>query len=90
MLHGSGPGATGWSNFKANFAALGEHFRVIAPDMPGWGESDPVTLRSATTRKAALDFMDALGIERATFVGNSMGGITSLRLAAEYPERVAT
>ena len=36
LLHGSGPGATGWSNFKSNIEPLAEHFRVIAPDMPGW------------------------------------------------------
>ena len=43
MLHGSGPGATGWSNFNGQLRALAHSFRVIAPDMPGWGESDPVT-----------------------------------------------
>nr|WP_252975636.1 alpha/beta fold hydrolase [Janibacter melonis] len=41
LLHGSGPGATGWSNFSQNIPALARDHRVIAVDMPGWGESDP-------------------------------------------------
>src|ERR1700733_5836954 len=43
LLHGSGPGATGSTNFSPNIAPLSSRFRVIAVDMPGWGESDPQT-----------------------------------------------
>ena len=89
LLHGSGPGATGWSNFKTNLDELARHFHVIAPDMPGWGGSDPVTRDASDHAKAAVGLLDTLGIERAAFVGNSMGGITTLRLATEYPERVS-
>lgn len=89
LLHGSGPGATGWSNFKTNIPELSKDFRVIAPDMPGWGRSSAVTRDENDHAKAAVQLLDALGIERATFVGNSMGGITTLRLATEYPERVS-
>lgn len=89
MLHGSGPGATGWSNFNGQLRALGDSYRVIAPDMPGWGDSDPVRYEDRNHHRAALDFMDELGIERATFVGNSMGGATSIQVAARNPERVA-
>ena len=39
MLHGGGPGATGISNFSRNVPALAEHFRVIVPDLPGYGGS---------------------------------------------------
>src|SRR5712692_3329650 len=42
MLHGSGPGATGWSNFRPNLVALSGKYRVIALNFPGWGKSDPV------------------------------------------------
>jgi len=42
MLHGSGPGVSGWSNFKANFPVYAQHFRTIIPDMPGFGRS-PLT-----------------------------------------------
>ncbi|ADU49651.1 alpha/beta fold hydrolase [Intrasporangium calvum] len=89
LLHGSGPGATGWSNFKSNIGVLADHFRVIAPDMPGWGRSDAVGRSEMDHAKAAIELLDALGIDQAAFVGNSMGGITSLRLVTEYPERVS-
>ena len=88
LLHGSGPGATGWSNFSGNIESLAESFHVYAVDMPGWGESDPATIDRLDHVGAALQFMDALGIEKAAFVGNSMGGHTSLRLAIEHPDRV--
>ncbi len=88
LLHGSGPGATGWSNFSGNIDALAKQFHVYAVDMPGWGQSDSATVEQLDHVDAAIQFMDALGIERAAFVGNSMGGQTSLRLATEHPERI--
>ncbi|WP_420212972.1 alpha/beta fold hydrolase [Burkholderia aenigmatica] len=88
LLHGSGPGATGWSNFSGNIEALAKQFHVYAVDMPGWGQSDSATVEQLDHVDAAIQFMDALGIERAAFVGNSMGGQTSLRLATEHPERI--
>ena len=88
LLHGSGPGATGWSNFSQNIPALAEHYRVIAVDMPGWGESDPVTWQDRDHSTALLDLMDALEIDKATIIGNSMGGGTTLRFGYEHPERV--
>ncbi|WP_175781643.1 alpha/beta fold hydrolase [Burkholderia anthina] len=88
LLHGSGPGATGWSNFSGNIDALAQRFHVYAVDMPGWGQSDAATVGQLDHVDAAIQFMDALGIERAAFVGNSMGGQTSLRLATEHPDRI--
>lgn len=88
LLHGSGPGATGWSNFHRNMGVLSDDFRVIAPDMPGWGQSDPVTYEDRDHVAAAVDFLDAIGVEKAAFIGNSMGGATSLKVAARHPERV--
>lgn len=89
MLHGSGAGATGWSNFKGQLAALGDDYRVIAPDMPGWGDSDPVSYEERDHHRAAVDLLDELGIDRAAFVGNSMGGATALQVAARSPERLS-
>lgn len=89
LLHGGGPGATGWSNYSPNIEPLSRHFRVIAPDMPGWGESDPVDFEKLDHVEVAVQLLDALGIEKAAFVGNSMGGHTSIRLAYEHPERVS-
>lgn len=88
LLHGSGPGATGWSNFSNNIDFLARDFRVLAVDMPGWGGSDPVTNDRLDHVQAAIDFLDAIGVDRASFVGNSMGGQTSIRLATEHPERM--
>lgn len=88
LLHGSGPGATGWSNFSGNIEALARHFHVYAVDMPGWGESDAATADRLDHVDAAIQFLDALGIAKAAFVGNSMGGQTSLRLATEHPDRI--
>jgi 2-hydroxy-6-oxonona-2,4-dienedioate hydrolase len=90
LLHGSGAGATGWSNFRPNIAALAERFHVYAVDMPGWGKSDTMTAQTGRDHPAAvLAFMDELGIERAALVGNSLGGMTSVTLAIKAPERVS-
>lgn len=88
LLHGSGPGATGWSNFGPNMGVLAEHFRVIAVDMPGWGSSDAVTVDERDHVRAAVELMDALDIGEAAFVGNSMGGMTSIRFAYTHPDRI--
>lgn len=90
LLHGSGPGSTGWSNFRTNIATLAEDFHVYAVDMPGWGESDTQTPETGYDHVAALiNFMDALDIDKAALVGNSMGGITSISTAILHPERVS-
>ena len=90
LLHGSGPGSTGWSNFRTNIAALAADFHVYAVDMPGWGDSDTQTPETGYDHVAALiAFMDALDIDKAALVGNSMGGITSISTAILHPERVS-
>ncbi len=88
FLHGSGPGATGWSNFNKNMAVLGEKYRCIAPDMPGWGQSYAVGLEERRHAETLIDFMDVLGISKAAVIGNSMGGATSIRFAAMFPDRI--
>lgn len=91
MLHGGGPGATGWSNFNGNIGPFAAHHRTLLVDMLGFGDSDSVafdTEPATTVRARALrDLMDTLGIERASFVGNSMGGTTAMAFAVDYPER---
>ena len=93
FVHGGGPGASGWSNFVRNIGPLSERYRVILVDMPGFNKSDPVVIGPDTDRlhvngKIFVDFLDALNIEKATFVGNSMGGGSSAVVAIEHPERV--
>ena len=89
LLHGSGAGATGWSNFAPNIRRLAEDFRVLALDAPGWGRSDAATSDDYDHPAAVLEFMDALGIEKAALVGNSMGGMTAITFAARYPDRIS-
>ena len=42
MIHGSGPGVTGWANFEGNLPIFAEHFRCVVVDLPGYGKSDAV------------------------------------------------
>ncbi len=91
FLHGTGPGATGWSNFHQNLA-LADKYRVIMVDCPGWGKSDelsPGGPRADALAEAVLEMMDRLAIEKAAFVGNSMGGAISIEFAVRYPERMS-
>lgn len=93
LLHGTGPGATGWSNFHQNFDELAKSHRVIAPDFPGWGKSDIFDCtgesRSGANAEAIKLLMDELGLETAALVGNSMGGGATLQFMADYPERIS-
>jgi 2-hydroxy-6-oxonona-2,4-dienedioate hydrolase len=93
MMHGSGPGASGWSNFHRNvdaFVAAG--YRVLLIDSPGWNKSDPIVVdkgsRGAINAAAVKGVLDALNIDKAHLVGNSMGGINALNFALAYPERL--
>jgi 2-hydroxy-6-oxonona-2,4-dienedioate hydrolase len=93
MLHGSGPGATGWTNFAPNIVALSPKYRVIAMTSPGWGLSDPIEpgkepLRKSNARAVKL-LMDELGIEKAAVVGNSMGGSAVQQFLTDFPERLS-
>lgn len=89
MLHGSGPGATAWSNFHLNISALAESNRVLALDQPGWGASDPLEAGKGGHVQSILEFLDALEIDKVTLIGNSMGGINALEFAVKYPDRVS-
>jgi 4,5:9,10-diseco-3-hydroxy-5,9,17-trioxoandrosta-1(10),2-diene-4-oate hydrolase len=91
LLHGSGPGVSGWSNFRGNFPVLAERFRTVLLDMPGFGLSERPDLDRAYPRLAAdavLVVLDKLGIERAHLLGNSMGGYVALEFALAHPDRI--
>jgi len=73
--------------------ALAERFRCIAPDLPGFGQSDKrAPGHYPYTREAFAETLDALleelSIEKAHVAGHSMGGSVALTLAADYPQRV--
>ncbi|MCE4052291.1 alpha/beta fold hydrolase [Pseudomonas sp. Au-Pse12] len=92
FIHGSGPGASGHSNFKGNypaFAAAGH--RCIVPDLPGYGASDKprVEYRLAFFVEALTGLLDALDIGRCVLIGNSLGGAIAVQLALDQPQRVS-
>jgi 4,5:9,10-diseco-3-hydroxy-5,9,17-trioxoandrosta-1(10),2-diene-4-oate hydrolase len=92
LLHGGGPGASGVSNYSRNIDALASRFRVVVPDMPGYGRSSKGVSRGdpfGDLATAMHGLLDALRVPRAHVVGNSLGGACALRMALDRPERVA-
>ncbi|WIY07206.1 alpha/beta fold hydrolase [Amycolatopsis mongoliensis] len=90
LLHGGGPGASAWSNFGRTLPEFAKHYRTIAVDQPGFGRSDKPTEHPQYFRHSAdavVGLMDALGIERAHFIGNSLGGGAAVRLALNHGKR---
>jgi 4,5:9,10-diseco-3-hydroxy-5,9,17-trioxoandrosta-1(10),2-diene-4-oate hydrolase len=90
LLHGGGPGASASSNFSRNIPVFAKSFRTIAVDQPGFGKSDKPTGHPqyfTHSANAVVGLMDELGIERAHFVGNSLGGGAAVRLALDHPDR---
>jgi 2-hydroxy-6-oxonona-2,4-dienedioate hydrolase len=89
LLHGSGPGVSGWQNYRGVLAALAEHHRCLVLEFPGFGVSDAVKGHPMMTAAAAvLQLLDGLGLQSADMIGNSMGGIVALNVAAAHPRRV--
>ena len=89
LLHGSGPGVSGWANFRGNLPALARDFTTYLLDMPGFGESySPAKHPLVAAPIAVLDFLDGRGLGPLPIVGNSMGGAVAARIAASQPERV--
>jgi 4,5:9,10-diseco-3-hydroxy-5,9,17-trioxoandrosta-1(10),2-diene-4-oate hydrolase len=90
LIHGGGPGASGWSNFRRNVDYLAEKYRVIIVDLPGYGKSDivvPSDRMFGFYANVIHNMMDALDIKKAHFIGNSLGGGTTLKFALDYPDR---
>lgn len=92
FLHGSGPGASAYSNFKHNIdAVVNAGHQAILIDMVGFGYSskpeglDYTTELFSSTVKAALD---SIGVTECTLVGNSLGGAICIHLALNYPKMV--
>lgn len=91
LIHGGGPGASGWSNYSRNVDALARKYRLIIPDLVGYGKSDKPVLeggRFGIYARGMLGLMSGLGIEKAHVVGNSLGGGTAIKMALEAPERI--
>ncbi|MEM7543389.1 MAG: alpha/beta hydrolase [Pseudomonadota bacterium] len=91
FLHGSGPGVSGWANWRLVLPEVSKSLRAISPDIVGFGFTErPENISYSLDGwvKHAIDFLDALEIEKTHLVGNSFGGALSLALAIRAPERV--
>jgi len=91
MLHGSGPGVSAWANWNKVFPILSKKYRILAPDMVGFGFTDrPEDIEYGMNAwvEQTINFMDALKIEQADLVGNSFGGALALAMAVKYPNRI--
>jgi 4,5:9,10-diseco-3-hydroxy-5,9,17-trioxoandrosta-1(10),2-diene-4-oate hydrolase len=90
FIHGSGPGASGASNFRQNVDAfVNAGYRVILPDMIGYGASSkpegidyPLQLFTDTLYEA----LRLHGIEYAHLIGNSLGGGVAIQMTLDHPE----
>jgi pimeloyl-ACP methyl ester carboxylesterase len=91
LIHGSGPGVSAWANWRGVIDQLARDFRVIAPDILGFGRTQPtapILYTPETWMAHLLGFVDALGLDGFSVVGNSFGGGLALRLALARPDQV--
>jgi 4,5:9,10-diseco-3-hydroxy-5,9,17-trioxoandrosta-1(10),2-diene-4-oate hydrolase len=90
FVHGSGPGASGRSNFRQNvdaFVAAG--YRVVLPDLIGYGQSskpEDIDYTLALFTDTLYEALQAIGIRRATLIGNSLGGGIAIQMSLDHPE----
>src|SRR5687768_12060351 len=87
LLHGSGPGTTGWGAWATVAAALAPRHRVVVPDQAGFGAT-PVPAEGrpglAGWSAQAAGLMEALELPRYAVAGHSMGGAVALALAGAH------
>lgn len=90
LVHGFSATADSWNRMAGQ---LTKHYHVIAPDLPGWGEStriDSASYAYPAQVERLHQFVQYLGLKRFHLVGHSMGGSISARYAAMYPEAVVS
>jgi abhydrolase domain-containing protein 6 len=90
MVHGFSASADNWNRMAAR---IGKQYRVIAPDLPGWGEStrlDAASYGYPIQVERLHRFLQQLGLKRFHLMGHSMGGCIAATYAAQYPEEVTT
>ncbi len=92
LVHGSGPGASGWSNFQFNVESFQQAgHRVLVPDLPGYGFSSKPTDAIYTLDYFVSyleEWLDAIDVQRCILIGNSLGGAISIGTALKSPERI--
>lgn len=91
LIHGSGPGVTAWANWRLNMPELAKSFRVLAPDMVGFGYTE-APKGGIRDKKVWVDhlagFLDAMKLDKVSIVGNSYGGALTLAFMIAHPDRV--
>ena len=89
FLHGSGPGVTGWRNFRGVLPTFAAHYRCLILEFPGFGVSDDFGGHPMVTAQGAVKpFLDALDVPRVDVIGNSMGGGVGINFAIHQPDRI--
>ena len=89
FLHGSGPGVTGWRNFRGVLPTFAQSFRCLILEFPGFGVSDDFGGHPMVTAQGVVaPFLDALELERVDVIGNSMGGGVGINTAIHHPGRI--
>ncbi|MCW2816061.1 MAG: 2,6-dioxo-6-phenylhexa-3-enoate hydrolase [Nocardioides sp.] len=91
LLHGSGPGASAWANWQHAIPALSQHHRVLALDSVGFGHTerpDDVRYSLRTWTDHVWGFLDAMGLDRVSLIGNSLGGRISMQMAEDDQSRL--
>lgn len=88
LIHGHG-GC--WQWWLRNIPVLARHGRVIALDLPGFGQSEPIDADAVFDEQVAtvVGLLDCLSLTASTVVGHSMGGLVALKIASEHPGRVS-
>jgi len=89
LFHGKNFGADYWENTLRALSAQG--YRVIAPDQIGFGKSTKPEIKYTFADLADnnVRLLNALGVERAAVVANSMGGMLGVHFARRHPNRVS-
>ncbi len=87
VIHGGGGGAEGWLQ---SVTELCEHHRVYVPDLPGFGDSQPMDGDYGIPEfvKFVEDFTHSLGLNRFHLVGHSIGGGIALHYALKFPHKI--
>lgn len=91
FIHGSGPGASGWSNFNQNVPTFTERgYQCVIPDLIGYGYSSKPDFDYTLDMFAGtlIEALRSIGIERCALVGNSMGGSISMKMGLDAPDLV--
>ncbi|WP_071394310.1 alpha/beta fold hydrolase [Bacillus tuaregi] len=91
LIHGSGPGASAWANWRLAFPALSEQFHLYAPDVVGFGTTERREGQDYSIDvwvNHMIDFIEAIGEKKVSIIGNSFGGAIALHLVYRRPDLV--